>query len=298
MQNYQNPNPQNSQIPPVPTNPAIFLPSPNNPNMYPISQMNSTSMEFSTQVPPFSTQVPPFSTHVGTEKEERVVVKKRSREQFTREEDILLIQSWFNVSKDPIVGVDQKAESFWLRIDASYNQYRGQLREKLGGQLKCLWHRINDMVQKFVGCYKIALKGKKSGTSETDVMADAHAIFAQDQESIGSSAKITKTYASGASSENPDTTSSYEFNSSSPMERPMGQKATERKGKASEIPNATQDAKNKRAITMDRLAQAKEDELELRVVQMMMKDTSTMNDSQRDIHEKYYNKMKKNMECS
>ncbi|KAI5384778.1 hypothetical protein KIW84_071683 [Lathyrus oleraceus] len=281
MQNYQNPNPQNSQIPPVPTNPAIFLPSPNNPNMYPISQMNSNSMEFSTQVPPFSTQVPPFSTHVGTEKEERVVVKKRSREQFTREEDILLIQSWLNVSKDPIVGVDQKAESFWLRIAASYNQYR-----------------------------------KKSGTSETDVMADAHAIFAQDQgttfnleyawrllkdeakwriveESIGSSAKITKTYASGASSENPDTTSSYEFNSSSPMERPMGQKAAKRKGKASEIPNATQDAKNKRAITMDRLAQAKEDELELRVVQMMMKDTSTMNDSQRDIHEKYCNKMKK-----
>ncbi|KAI5387837.1 hypothetical protein KIW84_073794 [Lathyrus oleraceus] len=288
MQNYQNPNPQNSQIPPVPTNPAIFLPSPNNPNMYPIPQMNSNSMEFSTQVPPFSTQVPPFSTQVGTEKEER----------------------------DPIVGVDQKAESFWLRIAASYNKYRGQLREKLGGQLKCRWHRINGMVQKFVGCYKIALKGKKSGTSETDVMADAHAIFAQDQgttfnleyawrllkdeakwriveESIGSSAKITKTYASGASSENPYTTSSYEFNSSSPMERPMGQKTAKRKGKASEIPNATQDAKNKRAITMDKLAQAKEDKLELRVVQMMMKDTSTMNDSQRDIHEKYYNKMKK-----
>ncbi|CAK8567666.1 unnamed protein product [Lathyrus sativus] len=138
-------------------------------------------MELSIQVPPFSTQVPPFSTQDGTEKEVRVVVKKRSREQFTREEDILLIQSWLNVSKDPIVGVDQKAASFWLRIAASYNQYRRQLREKLGGQLKCRWHRINDMVQKFVGCYKIALKGKKSGTSETDVMADANAIFAQDQ---------------------------------------------------------------------------------------------------------------------
>ncbi|CAK8536118.1 unnamed protein product [Lathyrus sativus] len=309
MQNSQNPNPQNSQIPLVPTNPAIFLLSPNNQNMYLIPQMNSNTMEFSTQVPPFSTQV-------GTEKEERVVVKKRSQEQFTRKEDILLIQSWLNVSKDPIVEVDQNAESFWLRIAASYNQYHGQLREKSGGQLKCRWHRINGMVQKFVGCYKIALKVKKSGTSETDFMEDAHAIFAQDQDTtfnleyawrllkdevkwriveelIGSSAKITKTYASGASSENPDTTSSYEFNSSSPMERPMGQKATKRKGKASEISNATQDAKNKIAITMDRLAQAKEDELELRVVQMIMKDTSTMNDSQRDIHEKYCNKMKK-----
>ncbi|CAK8534548.1 unnamed protein product [Lathyrus sativus] len=85
MQNSQNPNPQNSQIPLVSTNPAIFLPSPNNPNMYLIPQMNSNSMEFSTQVPSFFTQVPPFSTQVGIEKEERVVVKKRSRQQFTRE---------------------------------------------------------------------------------------------------------------------------------------------------------------------------------------------------------------------
>ncbi|CAK8542987.1 unnamed protein product [Lathyrus sativus] len=62
MQNYQNPNPQNSQIPSVPTNSAIFFLSPNNTNMYLRPEMNSNSMEFSTQVPPFSTQV-------GTEKE-------------------------------------------------------------------------------------------------------------------------------------------------------------------------------------------------------------------------------------
>ncbi|XP_050890047.1 glutathione S-transferase T2-like [Lathyrus oleraceus] len=175
------------------------------------------------------------------------------------------------------------------------------------------------MVQKFVGCYKNDVKGKKSGTSELDIMSDAHAFFAQDQgttfnleyawrllkdeakwcivgESIGSSSKITNTSASGASSENSDTTSSYEFNSSSPMERPMGQKAAKRKGKASEIPNATQDARNKRAECMERLAQCKEDEIELKVIQIMMKDASTKSDSQRDIHEKYCNKMEKNME--
>ncbi|XP_058726667.1 glutathione S-transferase T3-like [Vicia villosa] len=298
MQNYQNPNPQNSQIPPMP----------------PFSTQVSP---FSTQ--PFSTQVPPFSTQVGTEKEERVVVKKKSREHFTRDEDILLIQSWLNVSKDPIVGVDQKAESFWVRVAANYNEYRGQSREKLKGQLKCRWHRINSLVQKFVGCYKQAVNGKKSGTTENDIMAAANALFAQDQgttfnleyawrllkdepkwmgESIGSSSKITKTYASEASSDNPDTPSSYEFNSSSPMERPMGQKAAKRKGKAKEIPNATQDARNKILVLMERLAQSKEDEIELKVVQLMMKDISTMSDSQRDIHEKYCNKMKKNMECS
>ncbi|CAI8616345.1 unnamed protein product [Vicia faba] len=175
------------------------------------------------------------------------------------------------------------------------------------------------MVQKFVGCYKQAVNGKKSGTLENDIMASAHAFFAQDQgttfnleyawrllkdepkwmgESIGSSSKITKTSASGASSENPDTHSSYEFNSSSPMERPMGQKAAKGKGKTNNIPTATEDAKNKRTTAMERLAQYKEDEIEVKVMQIMMKDTSTMSDSQRDIHEKYCNKMEKNMECS
>ncbi|CAI8614058.1 unnamed protein product [Vicia faba] len=152
------------------------------------------------------------------------------------------------------------------------------------------------------------------GTSENDIMVAAHAFFAQDEgttfnleyvwrllkdepkwmgESIGNSSKITKSSASGASSDNPNTPSSYEFNSSSPMERPMGQKAAKRKGKAKEIPNAMQDARIKRAASMERLAQCKEDELELKAMNIIMKDTSTMNDNQRDIHEKYCNKMKK-----
>ncbi|XP_058774854.1 uncharacterized protein LOC131649128 [Vicia villosa] len=126
-------------------------------------------------------------------------------------------------------------------------------------------------------------------------MAAAHAFFAQDQgttfnleyawrllkdepkwmqESIGSSSKITKTSASGASSENPITPSSYEFNSSSPMERPMGQKATKRKGKANEIPTAKQDERNKITTTMERLAQCKEDEIEVKEVKQHQKGTS------------------------
>ncbi|CAI8606909.1 unnamed protein product [Vicia faba] len=229
MSNYQNPNPQNSQFPYVPTNSAIFFPE------TPIGFMSGC-------------QVPPVSTQVGTEKEERVVVKKKSREQFTRDEDILLIQSWLNVSKDPIVGVDQKAESFWLRIAANYNQYRGQSREKLGGQLKCRWHRINGLDEGTTFNLEYVWRLLKD---EPKWMG----------ESIGNSSKITKSSASGASSDNPNTPSSYEFNSSSPMKRPMGQKAAKRKGKAKEIPNAMQDARIKRAAAIERLAQCKEDEL-------------------------------------
>ncbi|XP_058748643.1 uncharacterized protein LOC131621623 [Vicia villosa] len=98
-------------------------------------------------------------------------------------------------------------------------------------------------------------------------MAAAHAFFAQDQgttfnleytwrllkdepkwmgESIGSSLKITKTSGSGASSENPNTPSA------------------KRKGKANEIPTAKQDEGNKRTTAMERLAQCKEDEIEVK----------------------------------
>jgi len=70
------------------------------------------------------------------------------RELFTWDEDILLIQTWLNISKNPIVKNDQKADKFWLRIPASYNQYRGQLREKEPSQLKSRCSRISGPVQK------------------------------------------------------------------------------------------------------------------------------------------------------
>ncbi|XP_058733817.1 uncharacterized protein LOC131605486 [Vicia villosa] len=142
------------------------------------------------------------------------------------------------------VGVDQKAESFWLRIATNYNQYRGQSREKLRGQLKSRWHRINGLVQKFVGCYKQAVNGKKSGTSEKDILAAAYSFLLRMKDepkwmrtSTENSSKRTKNYASGAhlSSSNLPTPSSYEFNSSSPIECPMGQQAAKRKNSSYDL---------------------------------------------------------------
>jgi hypothetical protein len=61
---------------------------------------------------------------------EKLSNKKKPREVLTREEDMVLIQSWLNISNDSIVEVDQNTYSFWLRIASNYNKYRGQLREK------------------------------------------------------------------------------------------------------------------------------------------------------------------------
>ncbi|XP_058764976.1 glutathione S-transferase T3-like [Vicia villosa] len=262
-------------------------------------------------------------------KKNKGVLLKKLREVFTREEDTLLMQSWLNVSKDPIVGVDQKVDSFWLRIIANYNQYCWQSREKLQGQLKSRWHRINDCVQKFVGCYKQVVHGKKSGASEKDILVNMHAFYEQDEgapfnleyawrflkdepKCMGAftenSSKRTKNSVSGSytTSPNSETPSSYDFNSSSPMERPMGQKAAKRKGKAKENVNATEplssvisDTMNKRMKVMENLARLKEEKnklvkekMEFEAMQFIMSDTSKMNDSQREFHEKHCNNLK------
>ncbi|KAK2449105.1 glutathione S-transferase T3 [Trifolium repens] len=276
-------------------------------------------------------QIPQFSTQIGLENirledgEKSSVKKKKPRELYTRNEDTLLIQSWVNVSKDPLVGVDQKAVSLWLRIAVNYNENRGQSREKENSQLKSQWHRINSRVQKFVGCYKQAVHGKKSGTSEKDILVNAHAFYAQDmsepfnleyawrllkdepkwmRESPETSSKRTKISASGtySSSSNPETPSSYEYNSTSPIERPKGQKEAKRKAKANAIETSFKvihDTIGKKVTTMEKLAQLKEEEnilkkeeMEFKAMEIIMSDTSKMNESQRQIHEKYCNKLK------
>ncbi|CAK8568121.1 unnamed protein product [Lathyrus sativus] len=122
MQNYQNPNPQNSQIPSVPTNSAIFFPSPNNPNMYLRPGMNSNSMKFSTQVPPFSTQV-------GTEKEERFVVKKNLESNLQGMRIYNLSNHGSMFQRIQLWELIKRLRVFLLRIATNYNQYRGQERE-------------------------------------------------------------------------------------------------------------------------------------------------------------------------
>ncbi|XP_058766031.1 uncharacterized protein LOC131639561 [Vicia villosa] len=168
---------------------------------------------------------------------------------------------------DSIVGVDKKAYSFWLRITGNYNQYHGLSREKLQDEgvafnLEYAWWLLKDE-PKWMGA------------------------------STKNSLKRIKNYASKAHS------SSYEYNSSLPMERPMGKKTTKSKCKAKENANASeypsnvvQDTWNKRVAEMEILAQCKEEEMEFKAIKLIMKDTSTMNDSQRDIHEKYCKKLK------
>ncbi|CAK8561414.1 unnamed protein product [Lathyrus sativus] len=129
-------------------------------------------------------QVPGNSTQDGLEnitftgEGERSTQKKQCI-RFLEEEDKLLIQTCLNLSKVSIVGVDQKANSFWGRIKGGYNNYRRPLIAREWSTLKSRWHLLNKHCQWFCGNYKLAVANKKSGQSETNVMEEARQIFVQ-----------------------------------------------------------------------------------------------------------------------
>ncbi|XP_013639301.1 glutathione S-transferase T3-like [Brassica napus] len=107
----------------------------------------------------------------------------KERRKWSPKEDIILIGVWLNTRKDPIVGNEQKAGKFWKRIVEYYNCSPLLVRKipRELGQCKQRWARINDLVCKFSGCYKMALREQRSGQNDNDVMKAALDIFYNDQ---------------------------------------------------------------------------------------------------------------------
>ncbi|KAL1226167.1 Glutathione S-transferase T3 [Cardamine amara subsp. amara] len=108
--------------------------------------------------------------------------EQRSRRKWSHIEDVVLISSWLNTSKDSIIGNEQKDNAFWSRIAAYY-----AASPKLAGvekrepmHCKQRWQKINDQVCKFVGSYEAATKEKSSGHNEDDVIKLAYQIFFND----------------------------------------------------------------------------------------------------------------------
>ena len=103
----------------------------------------------------------------------------KERNNWTPSDDLVLIITWLNTSKDPVVSNEQKACAFWSRIAAYYaanpKVERGDKREPL--QCKQRWHKLNDLVCKFCGSYAAATRHNTSGQSESDVVKLAHEIF-------------------------------------------------------------------------------------------------------------------------
>ncbi|KAH1246654.1 Glutathione S-transferase T3 [Glycine max] len=187
-------------------------------------------------------QFPQFSTQIGLDE---IIIdeiggssaKKKPRVAFAVEEDTHLISSWLNISTDPIVGIGQGKEAFWLR-----NKFQGKLSERAINQLKSQRQKSNLGVQKFKCHYKQTISLKKSDCTENDedegtdfglehawrLLKDQPKWLEQFTESCFKRTKISA-YGAYSSSSNPETP--VEADTPSPIIRRMGQKTVKRKSK-------------------------------------------------------------------
>ncbi|KAF8097313.1 hypothetical protein N665_0291s0022 [Sinapis alba] len=114
----------------------------------------------------------------GTGTDDGGETQRRERRKWTLADDVLLISSWLNTSKDPVVSNEQRSGTFWSRVSAYFAASRqdgGCEREAL--HYKQRWHKINDLVCKFCGAYEAASREKTSSQNENDVLKQAHQIF-------------------------------------------------------------------------------------------------------------------------
>jgi len=128
----------------------------------------------SQQAPFFASQGPEASNFADDNQGGR-----KERRAWSPTDDVVLISSCLNTSKDAVVGTEQKSLAFWQRIAAYYNA-----SPKLAGSEKreaahCnnRWQKNNDIVCKFCGAYEAASREKTSGQNENDVLKLVHEIF-------------------------------------------------------------------------------------------------------------------------
>jgi hypothetical protein len=79
-----------------------------------------------------------------------------------------LCSAYLNVSKDPIVGVNQKMESYWIRITKFYNENKKTENARSLLSLQHRWADIQKDSAHFCGIYAEIERRNQSGKSEDD----------------------------------------------------------------------------------------------------------------------------------
>ncbi|XP_074353245.1 glutathione S-transferase T2-like [Apium graveolens] len=226
---------------------------------------------------------------------------------------------------------NQKADAFWDRIQQYCVEENPGVIKKGVVAIRKGWQRINEGAQKYGVCFKKAQKLVGSGSNMSNIIETAHSLHTTTYKkksnfkphyfqlhgqpkwrpppSTTESSKRTKISSSGAysSSENNDTPTNENV-VESPV-RPIGVKAAKRKGKGKartaeaidefealnasayrklNIIEAINDTKQKEIETRQKEIEAKQTEMDLQVI---LADTTKMNDAQRKAHSKMLEKI-------
>ncbi|PVH37825.1 hypothetical protein PAHAL_5G099100 [Panicum hallii] len=103
-------------------------------------------------------------------------VPKRSKN-FSPIEDETLCSAYLNVSKDPIIGINQSITSYWNRITDYYNENRKTPSERIKNSLQHRWSGIQKDTVRFCGFYAEIERKRESGKSEDDKVKDALQMY-------------------------------------------------------------------------------------------------------------------------
>ncbi|XP_057744894.1 glutathione S-transferase T3-like [Arachis stenosperma] len=91
-------------------------------------------------------------------------------------EDEMLISGWLNVSTDPVVGADQKGETFWSRIHSYCVEFCTDMTRGIVA-CKKRWYKINKAIAQFAGCYDQASRNIRSGSNADDIKELAYKLY-------------------------------------------------------------------------------------------------------------------------
>jgi hypothetical protein len=97
------------------------------------------------------------------------IAKKPTRGvKFTVEEDLLLVSAWLNISMDPIVGNQQKHNTYWDKIYEYFEKEKTSCISRTANSLMHRWSTIQLKTNKFCGCLAQIERRNESGLNEQD----------------------------------------------------------------------------------------------------------------------------------
>ena len=87
---------------------------------------------------------------------------------YTNADDILLCNTWLQVSRDPSVGGDQSRDAYWGRMKEHFDVHNLSGIDRSERSLRSRWSTINSDCQKWAAAQKAVDKINPSGTNEDD----------------------------------------------------------------------------------------------------------------------------------
>ena len=96
---------------------------------------------------------------------------------YTNADDILLCNTWLQVSRDPSVGGDQSRDAYWGRMKEHFDVHNLSGIHRSERSLRSRWSTINSDCQKWAAVQKAVDKINPSGTNEDDRVSGISYMF-------------------------------------------------------------------------------------------------------------------------